>query len=104
MGPRAALDTEVKRKIPSPRQESNPRTPTVQPIAQLCNYLLAYSQYPGMCYKPVGNHRKFQDESLFQNVFTSIQTKSSELATIFFFQEVHGSCITEFRLLKMLQL
>jgi hypothetical protein len=24
----------VKRKIPSPRRESNPRTPTVQPVAQ----------------------------------------------------------------------
>jgi hypothetical protein len=34
MGPRAVLDTVVKRKIPSPRQESNPRTPIVQPVAQ----------------------------------------------------------------------
>jgi hypothetical protein len=33
-GPRAGLDTVVKRKIPSPRRESNPRTPIVQPIAQ----------------------------------------------------------------------
>jgi len=24
----------VKRKIPAPRRESNPRTPTVQPVAQ----------------------------------------------------------------------
>jgi hypothetical protein len=31
MGPRAVLDAMVKRKIPSPRRESNPRTPTVQP-------------------------------------------------------------------------
>jgi hypothetical protein len=29
VGPRAVLDTVVKRKIPSPRQESNPRTPIV---------------------------------------------------------------------------
>jgi hypothetical protein len=34
VGPRAVLDTGVKRKIPSPRRESNPRTPTVQPVAQ----------------------------------------------------------------------
>jgi hypothetical protein len=26
MGPRAVLDAVVKRKIPSPRRESNPRT------------------------------------------------------------------------------
>jgi hypothetical protein len=34
VGPRAALDAVVKRKIPSPRQESNPTTPIVQPVAQ----------------------------------------------------------------------
>jgi hypothetical protein len=34
VGPRAVLDTVVKRKIPNPRQESNPRTPIVQPVAQ----------------------------------------------------------------------
>jgi hypothetical protein len=34
VGPRAILDMVVKRKIPSPRQESNPRTPIVQLIAQ----------------------------------------------------------------------
>jgi hypothetical protein len=32
VGPRAVLDA-VKRKIPSPRRESNTRTPTVQPVA-----------------------------------------------------------------------
>jgi hypothetical protein len=31
---RAILDAVVKRKIPSPRRESNPRTPIVQPVAQ----------------------------------------------------------------------
>jgi hypothetical protein len=31
--PRAVLNA-VKRKIPSPRQESNSRTPIVQPVAQ----------------------------------------------------------------------
>jgi hypothetical protein len=34
VGPRAVLDTVVKRKIPSPRREWNPRTPIVQPVAQ----------------------------------------------------------------------
>jgi hypothetical protein len=34
VGPRAVLDAAVKRKIPSPRRESNPRTPIVQPVAQ----------------------------------------------------------------------
>jgi hypothetical protein len=29
VGPRAVLDAVVKRKIPSPRRESNPRTPIV---------------------------------------------------------------------------
>jgi hypothetical protein len=34
VGFRAVLDAMVKRKIPSPRRESNPTTPIVQPIAQ----------------------------------------------------------------------
>jgi hypothetical protein len=34
VGLRAVLDGVVKRKIPSPRRESNPRTPIVQPVAQ----------------------------------------------------------------------
>jgi hypothetical protein len=34
VGPRAVLDAVVKGKIPSPRRESNPRTPIVQPVAQ----------------------------------------------------------------------
>jgi hypothetical protein len=33
VGPRAVLEAVVKRKIPSPRRESNPRTPIVQPVA-----------------------------------------------------------------------
>jgi hypothetical protein len=33
MGPKAVLDAAVKRKIPSPRRESNPRKPIVQPVA-----------------------------------------------------------------------
>jgi hypothetical protein len=34
VGPRAVLDAVVKRKISSPRRESNPRTPIVQLVAQ----------------------------------------------------------------------
>jgi hypothetical protein len=34
VGPRVVLYAVVKRKIPSPRRESNPRTPIIQPIAQ----------------------------------------------------------------------
>jgi hypothetical protein len=34
VSPRDVLDSVFKRKIPSPRQESNPRTPIVQPVAQ----------------------------------------------------------------------
>jgi hypothetical protein len=33
--PRAILDAVVKRKIPSPCRELNPRTLIIQPIAQL---------------------------------------------------------------------
>jgi hypothetical protein len=33
VGPRTILDVVVKRKIPSPRWESNPRTTIVQPVA-----------------------------------------------------------------------
>jgi hypothetical protein len=33
VGPRAVLDAVVKRKIPSSRRKSNPRTPIVQPVA-----------------------------------------------------------------------
>jgi hypothetical protein len=34
VGPRAVLDVVKKRKIHSPRRESNPRTPIVQAVAQ----------------------------------------------------------------------
>jgi hypothetical protein len=34
VGPRAVLNAVAKRKIPSPRRESNPRSPIVQPVAQ----------------------------------------------------------------------
>jgi hypothetical protein len=32
VSPRAVLDAEVKRKIPSPRWELKPRTPIIQPV------------------------------------------------------------------------
>jgi hypothetical protein len=38
VGPRAVLDAVVKRKIPSPLWESNPRTPIVQPVRQSSSY------------------------------------------------------------------
>jgi hypothetical protein len=34
VGTRTVLDAVVKREIPSPRRESNPVTPIVQPVAQ----------------------------------------------------------------------
>jgi hypothetical protein len=34
VGPRAVLNAVVKRKIPSPRRESNPRTSIIQTVAQ----------------------------------------------------------------------
>jgi len=35
VGPWAILDAVVKRKIPSPRRESNPTTPIVLPVTQI---------------------------------------------------------------------
>jgi hypothetical protein len=34
LDPRDVLDAVVKKNIPSPRRESNPRTPIVQPVVQ----------------------------------------------------------------------
>jgi hypothetical protein len=34
VGPRTILDVVVKGKIPSPRRDSNPKTPIFQPVAQ----------------------------------------------------------------------
>jgi hypothetical protein len=42
VGPRAVLDTTVKRKIPSLRRESNRRTPIVQLIAAIKNNVSDY--------------------------------------------------------------
>jgi hypothetical protein len=38
VAPRAGLDAVVKRKVPSPRRESNPRTTIVHPAAQRSAY------------------------------------------------------------------
>jgi hypothetical protein len=38
VGPRAGLDMVSKRKIPSPRSESNPNHPIVQPVASRYTY------------------------------------------------------------------
>jgi hypothetical protein len=50
VGLRAVLDIVVKRKIPIPRRESNPRTPIVQPIIiiiiiTIISYLLSLALY-----------------------------------------------------------
>jgi hypothetical protein len=34
VGPKVGPDAVVKRKIPSPRRESNPKIPIVQPVSQ----------------------------------------------------------------------
>jgi hypothetical protein len=48
VGPRAVLDAVVKRKIPSPRRESNPRTPIVQPVADnICMEMYIHDSIPG---------------------------------------------------------
>jgi hypothetical protein len=44
MGPRAVLNAVVKRKIPSPRRESNPRTPIVLSLS-LSLYIYIYKTY-----------------------------------------------------------
>jgi hypothetical protein len=45
MGPRAVLEAVVKRKIPSPRRESNPRTPIVQPVSNHYTTIGVVKQY-----------------------------------------------------------
>jgi hypothetical protein len=50
VGPRAVLDAVAKRKIPSSRRESNPRTPIVQPVA----YSLYRPSYQGSYFMYVG--------------------------------------------------
>jgi hypothetical protein len=45
VGPRAVLDAVVKRKIPSPRKELNPRTPE-RPVRSQALYRLRYRGSP----------------------------------------------------------
>jgi hypothetical protein len=52
VGPRAVLDAVVKRKILSPRRESNPRTPIVRAVAQLSR------QTSCRCYRKINKNRK----------------------------------------------
>jgi hypothetical protein len=44
VGPRAVLDVVVKRKIPSPRRESNPRTPIVQTVTLGCHVQISQAR------------------------------------------------------------
>jgi hypothetical protein len=45
VGPRAVLDAVVKRKIPSPRRESKPRTPIIEPVFVLKRWMEAELRY-----------------------------------------------------------
>jgi hypothetical protein len=42
VGPRAILDAAVKRKIPSPHRESNPRTPIVRSVQSLKKFCIEH--------------------------------------------------------------
>jgi hypothetical protein len=48
VGPRAVLDTVVKRIIRSPHQESNPRIPIIQPVVQLLYRLRYHGSTPAL--------------------------------------------------------
>jgi len=45
VGPRAVLDVVVKRRIPSPRRESNPRTPIVTLLSTKVTYLSEETEF-----------------------------------------------------------
>jgi hypothetical protein len=53
VGSRTVLDAVVMRKFPSPRRESNPRTPIVQPVAQRLYRL----RYHGSCNTELGKEK-----------------------------------------------
>jgi hypothetical protein len=67
VGPRAILDTVVKRKIPSPRRESNPRTQIVQPVAKqaVCplKFLVMLADNKGNYRQVVGSTLAFSENS-----------------------------------------
>jgi hypothetical protein len=75
VGPRAVLDAVVKRKIPSPRRESNPRTPIVQPVAQ------RYTDWTNSnCVLNIASHKRLQSKR---------SRKASEKTT----QKVKSICV-----------
>jgi hypothetical protein len=105
VGPRTVLDAVVKRKIPSSRRETNPRTPTVQPVAQ--NYtdcrLIIFPQK--FLFLKCGTN-KFQGfffweekyETLHMKHFTfkqvqklNMQVTSVSIADRLFYSDLHGS-------------
>jgi hypothetical protein len=49
VGPRDVLDAVVKRKIPSPRRESNPRSPIVVGMRELDLSGSGYGSVAGSC-------------------------------------------------------
>jgi hypothetical protein len=53
VGPRAVLDAVVKRKVPSPRQESNSRTPIVQ--TKILLVISLFFKIPGASYSNQGS-------------------------------------------------
>jgi hypothetical protein len=55
VGLRAVLDAVMKRKIPSLRWESNPRTPIVQPVAQ------RYTDWAITAYQFLKNGREYSE-------------------------------------------
>jgi hypothetical protein len=68
LGPRAVLDAVVKRKIPSPLRESNPRTPIVQLVAQ-CYTDWAFTSFSSFWYIAVCPRGSSPPEGILQ--FTS---------------------------------
>jgi hypothetical protein len=73
VGPRAVLEAVVKRKIPSPRRESNPRTPIVHPVVS--HYTgWAITESIGILYPPCGWMTRFRilawaEKSFFRHRF-----------------------------------
>jgi hypothetical protein len=89
VGPRAVLDAVVKRKIPSPCQESNPRTPIVQPVAQ--RYTDWAITAPARCILYLTNHhamRKYWGVELWIHTFINSELDGHEWSA-----SHHGSFI-----------
>jgi hypothetical protein len=73
VGPRAVLDAVVKRKIPSPLRESNPRTPIVQLVAQCCTGIFIISIN---FYVPEPNELNFKCRSLWVFILYPLEQPS----------------------------